>query len=596
MTLGRIFRTVKYLSFEQWFFRGIRYGKQLARKLMPNLSWRYAELISGRLELPNPNSAHVLLISQRVLFSQLTIDGSQYTNPRLGRFEILNEKFDFGSLKNVFWRGNFKEGDNPLRRMNLAYMDYMVPLLANAEPRALELVATFLKQFEEQNNWSQRDVFRDVWNSYSVSHRLINLLAGISLYNNAGGTCDPAAESQITRHVRLCASFVYNNLERDIQYNHLLKNYVALATYSAGLECLPKKFRFLPSAIEESLCQIILPDGGHAERSPMYHALGILDIDILLNSGIFEIPAIKNLTKIRKKMIRALAIMSHPDGKIALFNDSWLGGSPDVEFFKTPEISSQEILPITGYGRIGGDDDVVIMDFGPCGPDDNPGHAHADFLSMEASIGKKRFIIDPGVPTYTAGELRDISRSAANHNGPHLTGVEPIEFWKSFRVGRRGTAWPIFHPQLSCVAPLWLAGIQTGYRHVGVKTLRWVGLWPEKAMLICDQWLGTNNFDAKTRFLISGDWKFLSNSDVVFSSQENSQVRVENLIGRITCTGNATVWQKFGQELSAHEIVIEPTVKSESQAAAIWFQWGDVELPTRECLAKLFATLANLQR
>ena len=76
-------------------------------------------------------------------------------------------------------------------------------------------------------------------------------------------------------------------------------------------------------------------------------------------------------------------------------------------------------------------------------------------------------------------------------------------------------------------------------------------------------------------------------------SQENSQVRVENLIGCICKIGSAKEWPKFGLERSTHEIVMEPAAKSESLALATWIQWGDAELPTSDCLSKLFATLAN---
>ncbi len=207
-------------------------------------------------------------------------------------------------------------------------------------------------------------------------------------------------------------------------------------------------------------------------------------------------------------MARALPVMSHPDGEVALFNDSWIGEAPPagqvVDLDDTPEIAR---LTDAGYVRLGRGSDAVIFDCGLCGPDDNPGHAHADFLSIEASVGGHRLFVDPAIPTYTAGELRDVSRSAASHNGPHLAGLEPIEFWKSFRVGRRGKATEITSKTLEGVASIWCAGRHDGYAHVGVETRRFIALWPGEAILICDLMQGNFTTESASNFLIPQAWE-----------------------------------------------------------------------------------------
>ena len=63
----------------------------------------------------------------------------------------------------------------------------------------------------------------------------MNLLCGLALYRANDGVRVAAAETEILDHVRLCAAFIRANLECDLQYNHLLKNYVALAVYTAGV-------------------------------------------------------------------------------------------------------------------------------------------------------------------------------------------------------------------------------------------------------------------------------------------------------------------------------------------------------------------------
>ena len=126
------------------------------------------------------------------------------------------------------------------------------------------------------------------------------------------------------------------------------------------------------------------------------------------------------------RMTAALSAMTLADGEIALMNDSWVGEAPKPSDLIANRALKAGRLPLTGYESLRGGGDSVVFDCGPCGPDKNPGHAHADFLSIEATVAGKRFLVDTGVPTYTAGDLRDAARSAAAHNGPRLLGEEPL--------------------------------------------------------------------------------------------------------------------------------------------------------------------------
>ena len=112
-------------------------------------------------------------------------------------------------------------------------------------------------------------------------------------------------------------------------------------------------------------------------------------------------------------------------------------------------------------------------------------------LSIEATVAGKRFLVDTGVPTYTAGDLRDAARSAAAHNGPRLLGEEPLEFWKSFRVGRRGYAGLLDTSRLADLAPFQTAGWQSGYAYLKTDVRRFIGMWPGRALLVADLWLGS---------------------------------------------------------------------------------------------------------
>ena len=198
-----------------------------------------------------------------------------------GKFTLLNRTFDFGAPDAVRWRGEFHEGNNPLRRMTLAYMGYAVPLLARGRAEDATTVAALVASLDAQDPWSTPGVLRDVWNAYTASHRLINLIAGLALYRATSATPPAEAERALLNHARLCAAFVRANLERDLQYNHLMKNYVALALYASACPAVPPALSLIEHGVPATIAQNILPDGGHAERSPMYHALALVDVRVL---------------------------------------------------------------------------------------------------------------------------------------------------------------------------------------------------------------------------------------------------------------------------------------------------------------------------
>jgi hypothetical protein len=562
---------------------------------LPVLGRAATDRAALRLAVADPARPGLLAAARHVALLQQTVHGAHLEGIPAGRFTLLNRAFDFGSLDRVSWRGEFDDGNNPLRRMTLAYMGYAVPMLARGRAGDRDVIVRLLRSLEDQNPFSARGAFRDVWNPYTASHRLINLLAGLALYRDGGGVPDRAQEAEILDHVRFCAAFVARNLERELQYNHLMKNYVALAFYASGLEQVPAELAFLREAVPEAVRQNVLADGGPAERCPMYHALALLDVRMLRAGGVFADEWGALLEETAGRMAAALAVMTHPDGDVALFNDSWLGEAPPAAALIEADAPPAARLPETGYVRLGEGGDAVIFDYGPCGPDDNPGHAHADFLSLEVSVAGARLVVDCGVPTYTAGSDRDLSRSAKSHNGPHLDGIEPIEFWKSFRVGRRGRAYELLDDGLAEFAPLWCAGSQDGYAHKGVSVRRFVGLWPGRALLVCDLWRGRHEFPEASNFLISGHWSCESAVEAgrhVFVSAA-ARVEVTALAGHARDPVPARHWTRFGVEEQAHSLVLDPVPSGEVRTAALWWRWGEgAAPPDDDALRGLFARLA----
>jgi uncharacterized heparinase superfamily protein len=193
----------------------------------------------------------------------------------------------------------------------------------------------------------------------------------------------------------------------------------------------------------------ILPDGGHFERSAMYHSIILEDMLDLVNlARAIGQPVPPQWTDALPRMRRWLLAMTHDDGRIALFNDAAFDVAPqfaELEAYARrldlpPAVPLEPgLLPLTdsGYFRWQAGPALLIGDVGALGPDYQPGHGHADTLSFELSIGPDRLIVDTGTSTYAAGVERMQQRSTKAHNTVTIDGCDSSEVWASFRVARR---------------------------------------------------------------------------------------------------------------------------------------------------------------
>jgi uncharacterized heparinase superfamily protein len=144
-------------------------------------------------------------------------------------------------------------------------------------------------------------------------------------------------------------------------------------------------------------------------------------------------------------LLGGLRKVLHPDGQIALFNDSAFGivappsslSALAAGLGATAAGRDAADLPATGYFRFDDDGDALLFDAGLLGPDHLPGHAHCDALSFEYSIGRRRVVVDTGVDRYEAGRERDFLRSTAAHSTLQIADLEQGEPFGSFRMGRR---------------------------------------------------------------------------------------------------------------------------------------------------------------
>lgn len=291
------------------------------------------------------------------------------------------------------------------------------------------------------------------WEPYPTSLRIVNWIKWVLSGNDLPKACQHSLAVQ--------ARWLIRRLEFHLLGNHLFANAKALVfagLYFDGAEAqrwLKAGLRILRRELQEQ----VLDDGGHFERSTMYHALAVEDMLDLCNlANCFE----NSLTPDQQGqveewrgtipgMLRWLRAMCHPDGEIAFFNDAAMGVAPQPsELFayaarlgicSSSDLADSVWLQASGYARLSRGCAVVLLDLAPVGPDYLPGHAHADTLSFEMSLGEQRVLVNSGTSCYGASAERLRQRGTAAHNTVVVNGEDSSEVWSGFRVARR--AYPM---------------------------------------------------------------------------------------------------------------------------------------------------------
>lgn len=386
-----------------------------------------------------------------------------------GRFEFLNDARQLG------WPPRWQVDEAPaLWRYNLHYHDF---LWALAWSDAAALARDWIAAHPLGRG-------RIGWDPYPISLRLQNW-CGYFFGRHAQQTeADAALREELWASLHLQACWLEAHLETHLLGNHLLENAATLALLGACFEG-PEAERFGVrgrALLAAQLREQILADGGHFERSPMYQARVVQLLAALASCGDPRLAAL--VTEPLRRSLAALGRLVHPDGGIALLNDSALGIQPTYEALlhalSGPSPAPEEgafALPESGYyGAREPDGRYLVCDAGPIGPDYLPGHAHGDLFSFELSLGGERVIVDAGVFGYDADELRRYCRSTAAHNTVEVEGRDQCEFWAAFRVGRRGRPRDVVFEALD--DGFRLAGWHDGYlrlqsraRHA--RELRW---------------------------------------------------------------------------------------------------------------------------
>ena len=311
---------------------------------------------------------------------------------------------------------------------------------------------------------------RPGWMPYPLSLRLRHWAT--LLFADAGWAGE--ARARLLGSIEGQAECLADTLEYHLRGNHLLESAITLKLLAACFRgpAVGRWERRADALLDAELREQFLLDGGHVERSPMYHARlahGLLDLmNVLPETDETRLRIGQRLPG----LLRFLAAMRHPDGEIALFGDAAFGIVPEpgaiLEYAErlgldAPRFASGS-FPETGYHVWRGGRNALIVDAGPIGPDYLPGHGHGDLFSFELSLDGRRVVLDGGTSTYEAGEERKWVRSTRAHNTVEIAGEDQAEFFADFRVGRRGRPHDVF-ARVSADG-LQVSGWHDGYRRL----------------------------------------------------------------------------------------------------------------------------------
>jgi uncharacterized heparinase superfamily protein len=536
-----IFNTLKYLKWQQIYFRLVRKiikpkVTQVLKKLHPNRpkNWVHHKLHNNKID-------------------------SQLQTCFLNHTKKLNLPTDWNNKSlSKLWTYN---------------LHYFEDLLSENTQEKNEVHFQLLNQWVDENPVG----YGNGWEPYTISLRIVNILkawfGGLEL------------NKKLFNSTFAQASYLSNTLEKHLLGNHYFVNLKALlfaGVVFKNTDWLSLAEKGLISEIPEQ----ILKDGANFELSPMYHSLMLVDmLDMLNLSKAYPKKVPESLVRLLNiyipKMLTFLEVMSHPDGGVSFFNDSVDGIAPSKskieEYakklgFKVKPINLIDFQVIdntnSGYMCATGAGNKLIFDAAAVGPGYIPGHAHADTLSFELSIGAQRVFVNSGTSEYGLTLMRLNQRRTASHNTVEVDGKDSSQVWSGFRVGNRAEIISK-HTKIKHENRIELLASHNGYKSLFGGCIHTRKLtFSENRLMVSDSLESSFKY-AKSRFYFHPD---------LLITLENNLLRIEgaefilhsDLTGKLASLIDSFWYPEFGVE--KHNKMLE--LQFEQPHLDIAFTWS----------------------
>lgn len=395
-------------------------------------------------------------------------------------FNFLNIEKSLGN--NFNW--SLKNISDSLWKYNLNYFDFNLILL---KAYLYTEDYSYINKIEElMNKWIDETKLgqKVTWDPYPISRRIVNWIITLCFLKKHSLSNEKFLMKVISSLIQQ-TDFLYNNLELDLQNNHLTSNAKALIWSGVILKGYHKSDKWFEKGytiLEKRIKDEIQSDGFQNENSSSYHMVTIqdyLETILLLDANDKKIS--KDLLDILEKMFGALQAILKPDGSIPLLNDSvdnypmaaselmavgalmfnrsdfkwsfkeskmnylvWIFGKEGLVNFNSlqitePDYSSIALKNAGFYVMRNGWDEYstyLLFNYSDISPRHCPGHGHADALSFELYSKGQTIMMDPGVYSYHDENYRYYFKSTKNHNTVIIDGEDQSEIVGSFRFGK----------------------------------------------------------------------------------------------------------------------------------------------------------------
>lgn len=406
MKFRRLFYTIKSLKGKQIFYQ-IWYRIKFWRYELD----RYTQFLGHRIEKLN------FIVDYKSLSFEKTLAIHNNTFTFLSLEYEFDDKIDWAISRH-----------GKLWNYNLQYLEYILDerIEFSYRVKLIESISSSLLR---------KDLKPE---PYPVSLRINNLI----LFDSVYGLGNP----KVYKSLKLQIGFLKNNLEYHLLANHLLENYISLFIASYALK--DKKLNdFVSKRLVAEINEQILNDGGHYERSPMYHSIILerllLCVDVIKSNSYFDNGDLMNiLSDTCSAMIGWLESFTFSDGSWSLINDAAIGIGLSTNALKRIGSklnieSSYSDLKTSGYRKLKSNDLEILVNVGEVSPKYQPGHSHSDILSFYLWSDNEQLIVDTGVSTYDNNCVRNRERSTYSHNTISLDEKNQSDVWGGFRVGQK---------------------------------------------------------------------------------------------------------------------------------------------------------------
>lgn len=405
--------------------------------IFPSLYEHHINSKASKVPSLGASSKVLVELAEKVSTFYVNEYSNQVERASKGIIKLFEKEIDFGGVESMRWNHRIEsEGDFQLWRQKLSHMGFVCPMLIGGKEAHFRAISAILSNYRDYAKFNIPDCFSSYWFTYSVSHRVLAIMSGYIIANSQRPLPD-ALKRQIEEFLRWNIAFILVNIEHELKNNHVERNLAAICLYCNCVDSVPLKLASkINTDVKDYITSCILDDGMNSDRSAMYQGLTMMALTVFSKTAFLSEETCKIAEEMLIKASRAWSVMTHPDGEISLFNDSWFGEVPKVEsVVNAPSLAPIETLKEAGYVRMHYGDFFLLFDAGEIGPTWNPGHGHADFLAIELDVAEVRFIVDPGTYQYSTGKRRQFERSAQSHNGPCWKNVAPVEYHGCFKVG-----------------------------------------------------------------------------------------------------------------------------------------------------------------